>query len=78
MVNNPAMPRYSFSLGKSISAADSDATEDLADDQAAMDYARLIAKNLARSRAAMDHLRIVVRNEAGDEIGDAPLQFDLR
>jgi hypothetical protein len=78
MVDNPAMPRYSFSLDKGIPAADSDATEDFADNHAAMDHANLIAKDLARSLAAKNNSRVVVRNEAGDEIGDVPLRVDLR
>jgi hypothetical protein len=78
MGDNPAMPRYSFSLSDAIPAADSDATEDLTNNQAAMDHANLIAKDLARSKAARNHLRVVVRNEAGKEIGDVLLQVDLR
>jgi hypothetical protein len=76
MVDTPAMPRYSFSLDKSIPTADSDATEDFADDRAAMQHAKLIAKDLARSLAAKSNFNVVVRNEAGDEIGDVPLQVD--
>jgi len=72
------MPRYSFTLEDGVPVAPEDATEDLADNQAAMDHAKLIAKDLARSSVALDHLRVVVRNEAGDEIGDVPLQFDPR
>ena len=80
MVDNPGMPRYFFSLegGVPVPVTDPDATEDLANNQAAMDQAKLIAKDLARSRAARDNLRVVVRNEAGEEIGDVPLQVDLR
>ena len=72
------MPHYSFSLSDSIPAADTDATGDFADDQAAMDHAKLIAKDLARSLAARRNLRVVVKNEAGDEVGDVPLQADLQ
>jgi hypothetical protein len=42
------MPRYSFTLEEGTCIADPDATEDLADNQAAMDYAKLFAKDLAR------------------------------
>jgi hypothetical protein len=76
MVDNSAMPRYSFSLDKGIPVADSDATEDFADNHAAMEHAKLIAKDLARSLAAKNNLCVVVKNEAGDEIGDVPLQVD--
>ena len=73
MLDNPAMPRYSFTLGDGAPVADSDATADLADNQAAIDHAELIAKDLARSEAAQDDLRIVIRNQAGDKIGEVPL-----
>jgi hypothetical protein len=72
------MPRYSFTLEDCVPIAPEDVTEDFANNQAAMDHANLIAKDLARSKAARDHLRVVVRNEAGKEIGDVPLQVDLR
>jgi hypothetical protein len=79
MGDNASMPRYSYSLENGIRVADpQDATEDIADNRAAMDHAKLIARDLARSTAARNHLRVVVRNEAGDEIGDVPLQVDLR
>ena len=48
------------------------------DNQAAMDHASLIAKDLARSLAARRNLRVVVRNKAGDEVGEVPLRADLR
>ena len=67
------MPRYSFSLGYGARIVDSDATEDLADNHAAMESAKLIAKDLAVSKAAKDRLSIVVRNEADEEIGAVPL-----
>jgi hypothetical protein len=76
LIHITPMPRYSFTLEDGVPVAPEGATEDLADNQVAMDHAKLIAKDLARSRAALDHLRVVVRNEAGDEIGDAPLQVD--
>jgi hypothetical protein len=72
------MPRYSFTLEERVPVAPEDATEDFDNNQAAMDHANLIAKDLARSKAARNHLRVVVRNEAGKEIGDVPLQVDLR
>jgi hypothetical protein len=72
------MPRYFFTLEDGKRTADPDATEDLADNQAAMGHAELIAKDLERSKAALDKLRVVVRNEAGDEIGDVPVRADLR
>ena len=73
-----AMPRYSFSLSDDIPASDTDAIGDFADNQAAMEHAKMIAKDLARSLAARRILRVVVRNEAGDEIGEVPLRADLR
>ena len=72
------MPRYSFTLEERVPIAPEDATEDFANNQAAMDHAKLIARDLARSTAARNLLRVVVRNEAGKEIGDVPLQMDLR
>jgi hypothetical protein len=72
------MPRYSFSLSNCIPAADSDATEDLSDNQAAMDHAKLVAKDLARNNPARDHHRVVVRDEAGNEIGNVPLLIGRR
>ena len=72
------MPRYSFTLEERVPVAPEDATEEFANNQSAMDYANLIAKDLARSKAARDQLRVVVRNEAGKEIGDVALQVDLR
>jgi hypothetical protein len=72
------MRHYSFSLTGGIPAADTDATGDFADNQAAMDHASLIAKDLARSLAARRNLRVVVRNKAGDEVGEVPLRADLR
>jgi hypothetical protein len=44
------MPRDSFSLSDGIPAADSDATGDFADNQAAMSHAKLIAKDSTRTR----------------------------
>ena len=78
MVDNPAMPRYSFSLGDGIPDSYSDAVEDFADNRAAIDHAKLVAKDLARSKAAQNNLRVVIRNEAGHEIGAVPLRADLR
>ena len=79
MGDDAVMPHYSYSLENGTRVADpQDATEDFADNRAAMDHAKLIAKDLARSKAALDHFRVVVRNEVGDEIGDVPLQVDLR
>ena len=79
MGDNAAMPHYSYSLENGIRDADrQDAIEDFTDNRAAMDHTKLIARDLARSTAARNHLRVVVRNEAGDEIGDVPLQVDLR
>ncbi|MEA2981053.1 MAG: hypothetical protein QOF09_2876 [Alphaproteobacteria bacterium] len=72
------MPRYYFSLENGVRVADPDATEDFADNQGAVDHARLIAKDLARSLAARRNLRVVVRNETGDEIGDVPLRANLQ
>ena len=72
------MPRYSFTLEDGVPIAPEDVTEDFANNRAAMDHANLIAKDLARSKAAQNHLRVVVRNQAGEEIGDVPLQVDLR
>ena len=67
---------YSFSLSDSIPATDTDATGDFADNQAAMEHAKLIAEDLARSLAARNHSRVVVRNKAGDVVGDVPLRAD--
>jgi len=78
MVDNPVMPRYSFTLENGACVADAEATEDLADDHAALESAKLVAKDLARSKAAQNNLRIVIRNEAGHEIGAVPLRADLR
>lgn len=78
MDNSATMPHYFYSLENGIRATDPGATEDFADNRAAMDHAKLIAKDLARSKSTRDHLPVVVRNEAGDEIGDVPLQPDLR
>ena len=78
MVDNPVMPRYSFTLENGACVADAEATEDLADDHAALESATLVAKDLARSTAARNHYRVVVRNEAGDEIGNVHLVADLR
>ena len=72
------MPRYTFTLEDGAIIADPEATEDLADNHAAMESAKLIAKDLALNNPARNHHRVVVRNEAGDEIGDVPLQVDLR
>ena len=79
MRDDASMPRYSYSLENGIRVADpQDATEDIADNRAAMDHAKLVAKDLARSKAAQNNLRIVIRNEAGHEIGAVPLRADLR
>ena len=72
------MPLYSYSLEDGARIADLEAREEFADNQAAIAHAKLIAKDFARSKAAQNDLRVVVRNEAGDEIGEMPLQFDLR
>ena len=71
------MPRYSYSLEDGVPIAALDANEEFADKNAAMDHAKRIAKDLARSLIAKRHLCIVVRNEAGDKIGDVPLQAEL-
>jgi len=73
-------PRTQNSAGLRIALAQEDAVgvKDFDNNQAAMDHANLIAKDLARSKAARNHLRVVVRNEAGKEIGDVLLQVDLR
>jgi hypothetical protein len=76
LVHIPPMPRYSFGLDDA--APLEDATEEFAGNQAAMEHAKLVAKDLARSTAARHNLRVVVRNEAGDEIGDVSLQVDPR
>jgi hypothetical protein len=44
--------------------------EDFASNQAAMDHAKLVAKDLARSTSTRRNSRVVVRNEAGVHIGD--------
>ena len=72
-----AMPRYTFTIDD-VLVADLDATEDLADNHAAMESAKLIAKDLARNNPARDHHRVVVRDEAGNEIGNVPLLIDRR
>jgi hypothetical protein len=72
------MPRYSFSLEDGFRNAPPDATEVLADNKAAMESARLIARDFARSVAAHGNLRVVVRNEVSDEIGDVPVRPDFR
>ena len=78
MGDDSAMARYSFALEDGASVSDPEATEDLADNHAAMESAKLIAKDLARNNPARDHYRVVVRNEAGDEIGNVPLVVDRR
>ena len=72
------MPRYTFTLEDGAIIADPEATEDLADNHAAMESAKLIAKDLARNNPAHDHHRVVVRDEAGNEIGNVPLLIDRR
>ena len=72
--DNTAMPRYSFSLGYGARIPDSDATEDLPDNHAAMESAKLIAKDLAQSKAAQDRLNVVVRDEADKEVGAVPIR----
>jgi hypothetical protein len=78
MVDNPAMPRYSFTLEDGVPVASDEATEDFANNQAAVDHAKLIAKDLARNNPARDHYRVVVRDEASNEIGNVPLLIDRR
>jgi hypothetical protein len=70
------MPSYSFTLEDGVPVAPEDATEDFADNQTAMDHAKLVAKDLARSNAAENHLRVVARNDAGDKIGSVPVVAD--
>jgi hypothetical protein len=72
------VPRYTFTLEDRPIIADPEATEDLADDCAAMESAKLIARDFARNNPAWDHHRVVVRNEAGEEIGNVPLLIDRR
>ena len=67
------MPRYTFTLEKSDRVADAEATEDLPDETAAMESARLIAHDFAISKAAEANLRVVVLDEAGDEVGSVPI-----
>ena len=74
LVHISPMARYFFALGDA--AAPEDATEEFASNQAAMDHAKLVAKDLARSTVARHNLRVVVRNEAGDEIGHVPMHVD--
>ena len=66
-------PRYSYSLEDGVPIAAPDAKERFADNRAAIEHAKLIAKDLARSLLAQRGLRVVVRNEAGVEIGAVPL-----
>lgn len=75
---NSGMPRYSFTLGEDIPPIDWDGTEDLANNQAAMEVALLICKDLARSKAAHLDLHLVVSNEAGDVIGTVRLKNESR
>jgi len=67
------MPRYTYSLEDGVPIAALDANEKFADNRAAVEHAKLIAKDLARSLVARRHLRVVVRNQAGAEIGAVPL-----
>jgi hypothetical protein len=67
------MPWYYFSLenGDCVAAPEG---EQFADDRAAAQHAKQIARDFARNDTAPGRLRIKVRNEAGDEIAEAPLQ----
>jgi hypothetical protein len=76
--DNAAMPRYSFTLEDRVRVADPNATENLADNQAAMDLAKQIAKDFARSLAAQRGFRIVVRDDAGKQVGNVPVLADRR
>jgi hypothetical protein len=78
MVDSAAMRRYSFTLENGVRIASLDANEEFNDKQAAMDYAKLIAKDLARSIAAQRKLRVAVWDDAGKEIGHVPLVADLQ
>ena len=78
MVDNVAMPHYSFSAEDGTRITASGATEDLADDQAAIEHAKLIARDLGFSLMAANKLCIVVRDEAGNEIGAIPLLANRR
>jgi hypothetical protein len=66
------MPWYYFSLenGDCVAAPEG---EELPDDSAALQQAKLIARDFARNNTAPGGLRVVTRNDAGDEIGEVPL-----
>ena len=72
------MTRYSFTLEDGAYVAPEDATEEFASKRAAIDHAKLVAKDLAQSHAAENKLLVVVRDEAGKEVGSIPVIFDLR
>ena len=67
------MPRYSFTLENGVRITPEDATEDCASKQAALDHAKLVAKDLATSIPARNHMCVVVRDESGNKIGSIPL-----
>jgi uncharacterized Zn ribbon protein len=72
------MPRYSFSIEDGAAVAHPDATEDLANNEAAIERAREIARDFNGSTIAIGRSRVVVRDKAGTEIGDVPLLNVLR
>jgi hypothetical protein len=77
MIDAPAMPRYSFTLGDGAPVADSDATADFASNKAATDHAGLVAKDLARSISARN-LCVVARDESGNKIVSVPVAADQK
>lgn len=66
------MPWYYFSLENGEPAASSEGDE-FPDDQAALQYAKVIARDFARNETAPGSLRVVVRNESGTEIASVRL-----
>jgi hypothetical protein len=66
-----AMPRYSFSIENGKPGTD--LTEDLADFEAALERASMMAREFAGSTIATVKSRIVVRDESGTQIGDVLL-----
>jgi hypothetical protein len=68
------MARYSFTLENGVCVAAEDATEEFASKQAAVDHAKLVAKDLAQSKPARNRMHVVVRDESGNKVGSIPLR----
>jgi hypothetical protein len=72
------MPRYSFSLEDGIRLTHPDATEDFADNDAAMTHARKVARDFSGSLSAMGRSNVVVWDAAGSEVGSVPILNAVR